>query len=576
MGFVMDEDIPFGVGVLTIKDGLVLCGVRLDNGQICGPGGHIQNGETPEQAAIRETEEEFGITPTKLTVIGAFSGDDDSKPSMQYLCTEFTGTPKCDEKEMTSPAFVNLYELLDDDELDLFPAFEDACELLLDKLETSDNLDGGQGSGNWGHAGRPGKEGGSAPGGGKQFRLENQMDPEGHYPWSKYHQREQRYTGLVWAYRAEAARNKAEMEGKSKEDIDKALTRALNVKPKDKDALAKDIENKAAEKEKTDPMPEGGKPTGEAKSVADYVQGATKTGEHGLAVEGKGEKLKITPVSERKYTPEQQARRDELEKIASDAGVHSLGSKHDKLVDKAEKDIDKALQKDIDYFDSKEAKEIVAHKEEVLSTVSKAFETQDFVTDISIDNTLKVLEQGFFKNQLETHTTDGADAPDLRREVSHNMFGIDETDKPQNFEKYGHLGNTYTWYGSTGGGQIQIVFDKGRMWDRTTYTMGDSLGESYQPCKVSDPKLCSFGKTISTYHGAAANMRKEADAILKTGKPEYTSYCELQYHGIVTTNDISHIRIPASMHGSPMVQTLIAKAGGLGIPVIWDDANVSY
>ena len=32
------------------------------------------------------------------------------------------------------------------------------------------NLDGGPGSGNFGHKGRPGKVGGSGPGGGKQYR----------------------------------------------------------------------------------------------------------------------------------------------------------------------------------------------------------------------------------------------------------------------------------------------------------------------------------------------------------------------------------------------------------------------
>ena len=57
------------------------------------------------------------------------------------------------------------------------------------------------------------------------------------------------------------------------------------------------------------------------------------------------------------------------------------------------------------------------------------------------------------------------------------------------------------------------------------------------------------------------------------GKPDSANYCELQFHGIVTTNDISHIRIPASLHGNPVVKELIAKAGGLGVPVIWDDAN---
>lgn len=40
-----------GCGVIVIKDGKILIGERKDNGQICGPGGHIEIGETPEDAA---------------------------------------------------------------------------------------------------------------------------------------------------------------------------------------------------------------------------------------------------------------------------------------------------------------------------------------------------------------------------------------------------------------------------------------------------------------------------------------------------------------------------------------------
>lgn len=37
-------------------------------------------------------------------------------------------------------------------------------------LDEALDLDGGPGSGNWGHVGRPGKKGGSGGGGGRQFR----------------------------------------------------------------------------------------------------------------------------------------------------------------------------------------------------------------------------------------------------------------------------------------------------------------------------------------------------------------------------------------------------------------------
>lgn len=79
--------------------------------------------------------------------------------------------------------------------------------------------DGGPGSGNWGHTSmnRVGsKGGGSDPGGGRHMRLEKQMQPDGHYPWSEYHQREQKYTGLVWAYRANEVYKKSGEEAAAK------------------------------------------------------------------------------------------------------------------------------------------------------------------------------------------------------------------------------------------------------------------------------------------------------------------------------------------------------------------------
>ena len=42
----------------------------LGAGKINGPGGRLEKGETAEQAAIRETQEEIGVTPTGLEYVG--------------------------------------------------------------------------------------------------------------------------------------------------------------------------------------------------------------------------------------------------------------------------------------------------------------------------------------------------------------------------------------------------------------------------------------------------------------------------------------------------------------------------
>ena len=39
-------------------------------GEVCFPGGHVEEGETPEKCAVRETCEELGISPDDIDVIG--------------------------------------------------------------------------------------------------------------------------------------------------------------------------------------------------------------------------------------------------------------------------------------------------------------------------------------------------------------------------------------------------------------------------------------------------------------------------------------------------------------------------
>lgn len=101
--------------VLVVNgEGKVLCGVRSDNKLVCGPGGHIEKGEQPIQAAIREAQEEFGITPTTLIPLATLGENDALHHKTDvFLCTSFTGNPKCDEKEMSLASFIDLDELLE-------------------------------------------------------------------------------------------------------------------------------------------------------------------------------------------------------------------------------------------------------------------------------------------------------------------------------------------------------------------------------------------------------------------------------------------------------------------------------
>ena len=156
-----------GVGVLVVKDGRVLCGRRTYNGQICGPGGHIEDGETPAAAAIRETQEEFGITPTSLELLGQLEGlDAEYGEPYIYVCTEYDGVPRCKSYEMTEPEWLDTKGRVASRIFGaMFPPFRESLKLLqnqdlrdnnrLTSGEKSDRMtvekksDGGPGSGRY-------------------------------------------------------------------------------------------------------------------------------------------------------------------------------------------------------------------------------------------------------------------------------------------------------------------------------------------------------------------------------------------------------------------------------------------
>ena len=131
----------------------------------------MKKDESPEQAAVRETREEFGITPKKLQCLGCLQSKTKAYlPTMVFLCTDFEGEPKTDSEEMVAPYYgFNDIADLERKDAKLYPAFEDSLTLLEDCI--NGRSDGGPGSGNWGHVGRPGIKGGSGAGGGIPYRY---------------------------------------------------------------------------------------------------------------------------------------------------------------------------------------------------------------------------------------------------------------------------------------------------------------------------------------------------------------------------------------------------------------------
>ncbi len=132
------------VGVLVVKDGKILTGKRHNTsgyGLICGPGGHIDKGETPEQAAIREAQEEFGITPKELIPLGQGMEEESGLKPHLFLCMEYDGTPQVTDLEITEHKFRSLTELAKMRN-DLFEPFADSLFVLSNLMQKFLSTDG--------------------------------------------------------------------------------------------------------------------------------------------------------------------------------------------------------------------------------------------------------------------------------------------------------------------------------------------------------------------------------------------------------------------------------------------------
>jgi len=85
--------------LFIIRDGKILLIEKkrgLGAGKINGPGGKIDAGETPLEAAVRETEEELCITPIAPRKLGELQFSMSDCPHIHchvYRADDYTGTP---------------------------------------------------------------------------------------------------------------------------------------------------------------------------------------------------------------------------------------------------------------------------------------------------------------------------------------------------------------------------------------------------------------------------------------------------------------------------------------------------
>lgn len=137
-----------GCGVIIIDDNnKILMGQRVkskDKLQWCIPGGKIEEGETPEEGAVREVFEECGLIIEKedLELIHVEEGKDTY--DYTFAVTDFIGEVKDNPEEMINFKWFMPHELYDiDKENDMFPPTFNSLTYYsvknLEKLMNKDN-----------------------------------------------------------------------------------------------------------------------------------------------------------------------------------------------------------------------------------------------------------------------------------------------------------------------------------------------------------------------------------------------------------------------------------------------------
>ena len=103
---------------LLKKDNEILLAMKkrgFGEGKYNGVGGKIENGETPEEAMLRETQEEISVTPTKYEKVGFLEFDEYYKGKKEkvafhlYIVNEWTGDPT--ESEEMNPTWFDINDI---------------------------------------------------------------------------------------------------------------------------------------------------------------------------------------------------------------------------------------------------------------------------------------------------------------------------------------------------------------------------------------------------------------------------------------------------------------------------------
>lgn len=212
----------------------------------------------------------------------------------------------------------------------------------------------------------------------------------------------------------------------------------------------------------------------------------------------------------------------------------------------------------LDRITEEEAKDIANAMKELI-------DANDFCMRVTPQVLGYILEDGKFKNQFETGTSNGLLNKSTRRKATKNLFGADvDSMKPEDFEIYGYLGlknkdeefnlETPMYEGIKQYGSIAITFKKDRLNGHVTYTGEDSLSPAL------DKRTIAGNTSNPSAAGISSWSLRSAARSAKTWKDEYElnpfwvadevfrgDYIELQYTRKPTLEDIEIISLPKRM-----------------------------
>ncbi len=110
-----------GTSVIAVKDGMILLQKRADIGVWGYPGGYMEIGETPEESAKREFNEETGYIANDLKLYGVFAGENRhyTYPNghevycidIVYTCQDFSQTDSTHDDEVIEIKWFSLNDL---------------------------------------------------------------------------------------------------------------------------------------------------------------------------------------------------------------------------------------------------------------------------------------------------------------------------------------------------------------------------------------------------------------------------------------------------------------------------------